>query len=77
MNAKKYFYIKGKEVMFPVNSTITYSFLLYYFQINGLFLGIFITFYSIYWIGCIYAMSIQKPLIIEEDEHGFKLIEKK
>ncbi|WP_188051727.1 hypothetical protein [Flavobacterium sp. GP15] len=47
---KKHFVITNLPVRLPFQSTILYSFLLYYFQVDSLYWGIFITLYSILWI---------------------------
>lgn len=47
---KKKLVITNVPSKLPVNSTILYSFLLYYFNVDGLYWGIFITLFSIYWI---------------------------
>lgn len=47
---KKHFVITNLPVRLPFQSTILYSFLLYYFKVDSLYWGIFITLYSILWI---------------------------
>ena len=47
---KKHFVITSLPVRLPFQSTILYSFLLYYFNVENLYWGIFITLYSILWI---------------------------
>lgn len=47
---KKKLVITNVPSRLPVNSTILYSFLLYYFNVDDLYWGIFITLFSIYWI---------------------------
>lgn len=47
---KKHFVITSLPVRLPFQSTILYSFLLYYFKVDSLYWGIFITLYSILWI---------------------------
>ena len=47
---KKKLVITNVPTRYPINSTILYSFLLYYFNVDGLYWGIFITLFSIYWI---------------------------
>ncbi len=61
---KKRFVIINTGVKLPFQSTILYSFLLYYFQVSGIWWGIFITLFSIYWIVLI-------P--IKKDEEGVDL----
>ena len=47
---KKHFVITNAPVKLPFQSTILYSFLLHYFNVDSLYWGIFITFYSILWV---------------------------
>lgn len=47
---KKKFVITNVPTRYPINSTILYSFLLYYFNVDSLYWGIFITLFSLYWI---------------------------
>ena len=47
---KKKLVITNVPTRYPINSTILYSFLLYYFNVDDLYWGIFITLFSIYWI---------------------------
>jgi len=42
--------ITNLPIRLPINSTILYSFLLYYFNVSGLNLGMFITAWTIVWI---------------------------
>lgn len=47
---KKKLVITNVPTRYPINSTILYSFLLYYFNVDSLYWGIFITLFSLYWI---------------------------
>jgi len=47
---KKRFVITNLPIRLPFQSTIMWSFLLHYFNVDNLYWGIFITFYSILWI---------------------------
>ena len=47
---KKKLVITNVPSRYPINSTVLYSFLLYYFNVDGLYWGIFVTLFSIYWI---------------------------
>jgi hypothetical protein len=70
---KKRFVISNTPVKFPIQSTILYTFLLYHFQVSGIWWGIFITLYSIYWIIAIVAKLNEESIDLNSD----KLDEKK
>ena len=70
---KKRFVISNTPVKFPIQSTILYTFLLYHFQVSGIWWGIFITLYSIYWIIAIVAKWNDESIDLNSD----KLDEKK
>lgn len=70
---KKRFVISNTPVKFPFQSTILYTFLLYHFQVSGIWWGIFITLYSIYWIIAIVAKWNEESVDLNSD----KLDEKK
>jgi hypothetical protein len=70
---KKRFVISNTPVKFPIQSTILYTFLLYHFQVSGIWWGIFITLYSIYWIIAIVAKWNEESIDLNSD----KLDEKK
>ena len=70
---KKRFVISNTPVKFPLQSTILYTFLLYHFQVSGIWWGIFITLYSIYWIIAIVAKWNEESIDLNSD----KLDEKK
>jgi predicted membrane protein len=70
---KKRFVISNTPVKFPIQSTILYTFLLYHFQVSGIWWGIFITLYSLYWIIAIVAKWNEESIDLNSD----KLDEKK
>jgi hypothetical protein len=70
---KKRFVISNTPVKFPVQSTILYTFLLYHFQVSGIYWGIFITLYSLLWIIAIIAKWNEERIDLNSD----KLDEKK
>jgi Na+/H+ antiporter NhaB len=70
---KKRFVISNTPVKFPIQSTILYTFLLHHFQVNGIWWGVFITLYSIYWIIAIVAKWNEESIDLNSD----KLDEKK
>ena len=70
---KKRFVISNTPVKFPIQSTIFYTFLLYHFQVSGIWWGIFITLYSLYWIIAIVVKRNEESIDLNSD----KLDEKK
>ena len=70
---KKRFVISNTPVKLPFQSTILYTFLLHHFQVSGIWWGIFITLYSIYWIIAIVAKWNEESIDLNSD----KLNEKK
>jgi hypothetical protein len=70
---KKRFVISNTPVRFPIQGTILYTFLLYHFQVSGIWWGIFITLYSLYWIIAIVAKWNEESIDLNSD----KLDEKK
>jgi hypothetical protein len=70
---KKRFVISNTPVKFPFQSTILYPFLLYHFQVSGIWWGIFITLYLLYWIIAIVAKWNEVSIDLNSD----KLDEKK
>ena len=67
---KKHFVITNLPVRLPIQSTILYSFLLYYFEAHDVLWGVFITLYSILWIGLIWIKinEIKVDLNATQDE---------
>lgn len=70
---EKRFVITNTPVKLPFQSTILYTFLLYHFQVSGIWWGIFITLYSIYWIIVIVVKWNEESIDLNSD----KLDEKK
>ena len=65
---KKRFVISNTPVKFPIQSTILYTFLLHHFQVSGIWCGIFITLYSIYWIIAIVAKWNEESIDLNSDK---------
>ena len=66
---KKKLVITNVPTRYPINSTILYSFLLYYFNVDGLYWGIFITLFSIYWILVIIVKSNEVNIDLNENKN--------
>ena len=66
---KKKLVITNVPTRYPINSTILYSFLLYYFNVDGLYWGIFITLFSIYWILVIVVKSNEVNIDLNENKN--------
>ena len=64
---KKRYVIQNTPIKFPFVSTVLYSFLLYYFEVNPILWGVFITLYSIYWIICIMAKINEVSVDLTDD----------
>lgn len=69
---KKRFVITNTPIKFPVNSTILYSFLLYHFNVSGIWWGIFITLYSIYWILAFVIAWNEVKIDLNDDKSSIK-----
>lgn len=67
MKGKKVIHRTDLPVRLPINSTILYTFLLYYFNVQPFIWGVFITIFTLYWILCIIGLVIQdqKKIFIE------------
>lgn len=66
---KKHKVISNLPVKLPISNTILYCFLLYYFNVDNLWWGIFITVFSVYWIFVAFAVfSWQEEVNIFEDK---------
>lgn len=63
---KKRTVITNTPIKLPFSSTILYGFLLYYFKIDGLYWGIFITVYSIIWIAGIIAKFNENKIDLDD-----------
>lgn len=66
---KKKLVITNVPTRYPINSTILYSFLLYYFNVDDLYWGIFITLFSIYWILVIVVKSNEVNIDLNENKN--------
>jgi hypothetical protein len=65
---KKRFVITNTPVKLPFQSTILYTFLLYHFQVSGIWWGIFITLYSILWIVAIVVKWSEESIDLSDDK---------
>jgi len=71
---KPIYVIKNVPAKLPFQSTILYSFLLWYFKVDNLWWGIFICIYFIYWLIVGYIVFHQKQIDITsppsiDDDH--------
>ena len=51
----------------PLHSTVFYSFLLYYFKVDGIYWGVFITLCCILWIVSFYRWYLQEEIKLDDD----------
>lgn len=65
---KKRKVITNIPIKLPLQSTILYSFLLYYFEADRLWWGVFITCYSIIWIVAIISLFNQEKIDLFDNE---------
>jgi len=65
---KKKTVISNLPARLPIQSTILYSFLLYYFKVDSLYWGIFITLYSLLWIVVIIAKCYEERIDLDDDK---------
>ena len=65
---KKRTVISNLPIKLPIQSTILYSFLLYYFKVDSLYCGIFITLYSILWIVAIIVKWNEEKIDLDDDK---------
>ena len=65
---KKRFVIANTPVKLPIQSTILYTFLLYHFQVSGIWWGVFITLYSIFWIIVIVAKWNEEKIDLNDEK---------
>lgn len=71
---KKTKVISNLPVRLPILSTVLYTFLLHYFNVDNLWWGIFIAVYSIYWIVVISVIWTQERIdIFKEGEDGINI----
>ncbi len=71
---KKRTVISNVPVKLPLQSTILYSFLLYYFHASGVLWGIFITLYAIYWLISIISLFNQDVVDLDSDKFSLSKI---
>lgn len=64
---KHYPVVSNTPAKLPIHSTLSYSFLMYYFNVHGIWLGVFITLFSIYWIICMVEIWHQDRVDIFDD----------
>ena len=65
---KKRFVIANTPVKLPIQSTILYTFLLYHFQVSGIWWGVFITLYSLLWIIAIVAKWNEEKIDFNDEK---------
>jgi hypothetical protein len=65
---KKRTVLSNVPVRLPIQSTILYSFLLHYFNASGLYWGIFITLYTLYWILAISVKLSEEEIDLDDDK---------
>lgn len=65
---KKRFVITNTPVRLPIQSTILYTFLLYHFQVSGIWWGVFITLYSLIWIIVIVAKWNEEKIDLNDEK---------
>ena len=65
---KTRFVISNTPIRLPINSTILYAFLLYYFDVNNIWWGIFITVYSILWIAAISIRMSEESIDLNDKD---------
>ena len=65
---KKRTVISNVPTRLPVQSTILYSFLLWHFNINPIWWGVFITLYSILWVVVLIAKFNEKRIDLDKIE---------
>ena len=53
----------------PISSTILYTFLMYYFNVDGVYWGVYITIMFIWWLITIIALYKQKSVDIFQATH--------
>jgi len=65
---KKKTVLTNFPVRLPIQSTILYIFLLYYFNVDSLYWGIFITLCSLYWILIIAVKWSEERIDLDDDK---------
>ena len=59
---KEQIVITNIPIKLPFNSTILYTFLMWYFKVDNLWWGIFICLFSIYWILLLIVFFLQRGI---------------
>lgn len=68
---KKIKVIKNIPARLPISTTVLYSFLMYYFNVDNLWWGVFITVFVIYWAISIWIVYAQEKIdLFEEKEQS-------
>jgi len=67
---KKRTVISNVPIRLPIQSTILYSFLLWHFEVNPIWWGVFITLYSILWIVVLIAKFNEERIDLDKEEKG-------
>jgi heme O synthase-like polyprenyltransferase len=62
----KTYVITSGPTELPVFSTIFYSFLLWYFKVDSLWIGVFATVYGFLWIFCIVSLVKEERVTMQE-----------
>ena len=65
---KKRTVITNTPVRLPLQSTVLYSFLLWYFEVNPVWWGIFGTLYTILWIVALLAKFSEERIDLDKEE---------
>ncbi len=73
---KKRKIITNLPIRLPIASTILYSFLLYHFDVDRIWWGIFISIYAIYWIVVIAGKFNEEKIDLFESKESNKIQKK-
>ena len=68
---KKKLVIKNTPTELPINSTVLYTFLMWYFKVDNLFWGIFICCVGFYWIFAIKAINKEERIDLNDMKDNF------
>ena len=74
---KKRTVISNVPIRLPVQSTVLYSFLLWHFEVNPIWWGIFGTLYAILWTVVLIAKFNEERIDLDKDERIEQLAKKK
>lgn len=66
---KKRTVLANFPIRLPFQSTVLYTFLLYYFNVGSLYWGIFITLFSLYWILVIAVKWNEVKIDLDDDKN--------